>query len=76
MGTPVFVAVYLAAAAQQGLVSAADLAAAGTRFLNVAFATGVLDATDNCAYNSYGPERVDTPQNRYHLCLERVVQCS
>lgn len=55
---------YLPLAVEGGLVALADIATAGIRFLTVAIATGLLDPPGTTIYDTYGPEKVDTPGHR------------
>lgn len=64
---------YLVDAVTSGLLTMEDLVVVGTRFFSVVFATGLYDPPDACDYNSYGPDRVDTPAHR-ELAKEAAIQ--
>ena len=64
---------YIPEAVATGQLDLGDLVTAGTRLLKVAFWTGLFDPPSACAYNRYGPERVDTRAHRA-LALEAAVQ--
>jgi beta-glucosidase len=57
----------------EGLMALEDVAAAGRRFLNVVFGTGLFDPPERVPYNSYDPEKVDSLANR-RLAFEAAVQ--
>jgi hypothetical protein len=60
-------------AVNEGLMTLSDIASSGLRFLNVVFATGLMDPPSRVSYNTYGPEKVDSLSSR-KLALEAAIQ--